>query len=139
MFGSIAIFVFYLAFFEAVFQVLEDVRIITYQFVLPLPSPPIPHITYIRLYVALSASASVFIYISGLYFIGAWIFKGVLEMRRLPTLCVTSLALFYSADLLMVARIEGYVVLMLTIIAIGLAIHSRGFKFWFASGEPLNH
>jgi hypothetical protein len=132
VFGAVALTIFHLAFSEALSLILTDINFISgiSPRVPPPPFPPFPHQTHIMVRAAVSAAAYIPLPILGIYLIGSWAMKGFLEIRQLPIVCTLILSLCYSLDTVALGRIDGYAALAVTVIAVLVAVHSRGFRFW---------
>jgi hypothetical protein len=135
VFGAIALTIFHLAFCEALGLILTGINYVSLISPRgpPPPFPPFPHETHIMVRAAVSAAAYIPLPILGIYLIGSWAMKGFLEIRRLPIICTMFLSLCYSLDTAAIGRTDGYAALAVTVIAVLVAVHSRGFRFWIAT------
>jgi hypothetical protein len=135
VFGAIALTIFHLAFYGALFQIIESIHLISLLSPRgpPPPFPPFPHQTHIMVSVAVTTAVYAALPILGIYLIGSWAMKGFLEIRRLPIVCTMILSLCYSLDIATLGKINGYAALTVTVIAVLVAVHSRGFRFWITT------
>jgi hypothetical protein len=137
VFGAIALTIFHLALSEALSLILTDINFISQLTPRgpPPPFPPFPHQTHIMLRVAVSVAAHAALPILGIYLISSWAMKGFLEASRFPIVCTMIMSLCYSLDTAALGRTDGYAALALTVMAVLVAVQSRGFRFWITTNR----
>ena len=116
IFGAVALNLIYLVFFGSIWIIAMMILFFSYESTLSEGT----------LWILAAFLAS----IVGVYTVGMWAVRGFLEMRRLPIYAATSILLLYSGESIFVRRFDGYVVLAVTVFAIGVALYSRGLSFW---------
>jgi hypothetical protein len=138
VFGAIALGIFYIAVYKVVLEVLGDIKFIISLLSPrepPKPFPPYPFHTHLMIRVAVVTSAYALLPILGLYSLGTWAMKGFLETSPLPIILALLVSLLYSIDTITIGGVDGYAILIMTIIPIVVAVRSRGVKYWITPAQ----